>query len=376
MQQRPAASSPVPGALSATTRSPLSIIAEDENAATPPSRLRNLRSPPSTSSPSVSTSNRPYSRRWRDEPPSHSFEQPPPDYDVWDENAPKTRQQLLVEKLRGNKQLTKRGGWRRVLLYLIVLLAILVALAVGLGVGLSTRNSSSNSNSNSNPNSPPASNSGGSPTSSASFPAGTYAIPVFLTDVSTNCTSISPTWACYPYQTYDQNESSSMATFNWIITADNSNSNFTLGTSENPFAPTFSNVPLTLQNPNAPDEHYAFSLNLFKKVVPDATITNDGSNANCYYNNTIFSGVLYTKKPPQTTTLSNGNNTGSMNSNNSDWKPWPYAVNVTQSISGGQNVPNCYEFGNNGADGPRVTNGLEPQPANQICECKWMNFDL
>ena len=105
----------------------LSIIAEDENQA-----------PPTLSKPKfIRTSNRSHHRRWSDQPPRHSFEAPPPKYDILDENSPPRRTGLSAWKT--NRHIVKRGGWKRLLILILVLLAITIALAVGLGVGL-TRN--------------------------------------------------------------------------------------------------------------------------------------------------------------------------------------------------------------------------------------------
>ena len=60
---------------------------------------------------------------------------------------------------------------------------------------------------------------------------------------------------------------------------------------------------------------------------------------------------------------------------NSDWQPWPYAVNVTQSVHGGQGVPECYEFTNDGKQGPLI-GGIAAQASDTMCECQWLNFDL
>jgi hypothetical protein len=57
------------------------------------------------------------------------------------------------------------------------------------------------------------------------------------------------------------------------------------------------------------------------------------------------------------------------------FRPWPYAVEVKQSIGGGADVPNCY-ISVNGQLGARVTSGLTPQPATNDCSCVYRNFNL
>ena len=45
--------------------------------------------------------------------------------------------------LRNHKQITKRGGWKRLGLILLLVIALIVALAVGLALGLKKKHSSS-----------------------------------------------------------------------------------------------------------------------------------------------------------------------------------------------------------------------------------------
>lgn len=45
-----------------------------------------------------------------------------------------------LENIRNNKHVTRRGGWRRLLLIILVVIVLAIALGVGLGVGLRNRN--------------------------------------------------------------------------------------------------------------------------------------------------------------------------------------------------------------------------------------------
>lgn len=58
----------------------------------------------------------------------------------------------------------------------------------------------------------------------------------------------------------------------------------------------------------------------------------------------------------------------------SDWKQWPYAVNVTQFISGGESVPDCYIMNSDKSQGDRITQGLTMQDAKKNCVCGYRNF--
>lgn len=346
----------------------LSIIAEDE-AHTPSNRRPSLL-PSLPSSRSIPTSHRPSHRRWTDNPPRPSYEASPPEYDVWDANTTPSRRRRFVTGVRANRQVARRGGWKRLLIFLFVVLLVVIGLAVGLGVGLGRRNSASG-----NSLSGSASNSNSSPT----FPQGSYAINVYLTTVATNCTSNPLAFSCYPYTTYGSDPTDSMGTLNWIIAStsssndNSSNQNYTLSTSQNPFAPLFSNIPLILTAEGTPDEHYAFTVEQQKMVVV-SSLAADGENGVCYYNNTAFSGQLYTQKPLQNVTADKNSSMAQMQSG--DWMPWPYALNLTQSVAGGDRVPDCYEKTDSTQNGPPITTATQPQPTTAECLCEWMNYDL
>lgn len=51
-------------------------------------------------------------------------------YSVWSDGEKK------FSALRNHKQITKRGGWRRVAIILAIILALIIALGAGLGLGL------------------------------------------------------------------------------------------------------------------------------------------------------------------------------------------------------------------------------------------------
>ena len=101
----------------------LSVIEEDGDAAPRPSSPR--------------ASHRPFNRRWRDDPPRHSFEASPPEYNIWDTTGPKGER---LFDLRNHKHIAKRGGWKRLFLIILLVIAALVALSIGLGLGLTRSN--------------------------------------------------------------------------------------------------------------------------------------------------------------------------------------------------------------------------------------------
>lgn len=56
-------------------------------------------------------------------------------YSVWSDGEKR------FAALRNHKQIAKRGGWKRIVIVLLILLAIIIALAVGLAVGLKKKSS-------------------------------------------------------------------------------------------------------------------------------------------------------------------------------------------------------------------------------------------
>ena len=216
------------------------------------------------------------------------------------------------------------------------------------------------------------------------FPIGSYSLPTFLDSVSTNCTSDPATWLCYPYSTYNQSRANSGATFDWIINPSSgtpsSGANFTISSTNNPFSLTFSNVPLEMLDTGLSSERYRFQVPMDKVVVPTTPITSDGSISNCWYNGTTLQADLYTSmtksyppaSSPSSTAAAPG--TASSGAGAAAFKPWPYAVQVEQVIAGGQNVPQCFEM-DNGNTGPRITTGLDPMAAGDLCSCLYKNWD-
>ncbi len=223
----------------------------------------------------------------------------------------------------------------------------------------------------------PATSSSGSPSTQPSgpFPVGSYSLTTFLDTVNTNCTSNPNTWRCFPYSTYQQSAAQSEAVFNWIISSpgDGSNSaNFTISSTDNPFSIAFSNISLQLWDKGMENERYAFQLPMDKPVSPSAPITDDNTNAICYFNRTVLQAYLYTKRgktyPAASSTPSSGKGSSSSTSE------WPYAVKIEQVISGGGDVPQCFKKVN-GNTGDRITTGLAPKRATDQCSCLYQNFD-
>ncbi|KAI9719392.1 MAG: hypothetical protein M1812_003463 [Candelaria pacifica] len=334
----------------------LSAIAEDSDAPALPRKA----------------AHRPASRRFGlGLPPRHDHESPPPPYtsfaDVLGPNGEK------FSDVRNNKHIARRGGWKRLCIIGFVVAAVLVGLVVGLAVGLHHKSSKSDV--------PPAASPSASPNTQPTgpFPVGSYSLTTFLDTVNTNCTSNSNTWRCFPYSTYEQSASQSEAVFNWIISSPDGGSkptNFTISSTDNPFSIGFTNISLQLWDKGMDSERYAFQMPMDKPVSPSAPITNDNSNAICYFNRTTLQTYLYTRKGKTYPPASSTSTSSTVSSDSiSGYQPWPYAVKIEQVILGGADVPECYKK-INGNTGDRITTGLAPKRATDQCSCLYQNFEL
>ncbi len=233
---------------------------------------------------------------------------------------------------------------------------------------------------------PPTASSSATPPRNGPFPAGSYALTTFLDTVSTNCTSNAATWRCYPYTTYSQSSTGAMATFNWVITPADlqslSSSNYTISSTNNPFAVDFSNVSMLLVDIGLSSERYTFSVPTKKIVIPSAAISRDNSMATCFYNDTTFQADLYTRMsrsypPPASASSSaatSSSTAGSGDSASEGFKPWPYAIRVEETIGGGSNVPACYKTVN-GNLGDRINDGITEEAQKNMCGCLYKNWD-
>ncbi|KAI9829976.1 MAG: hypothetical protein M1826_005149 [Phylliscum demangeonii] len=341
---------------------------------------------PSPSTPSI-RSTRPFSRRyhfrdagqpWDDSPPpSYSFavgEEVDGDGDGHGDGGEKRRRNV-----RDRKFIARRGGWRRLLVAVVALVLVAVAVIVGVAVGLRKK---AHPTMTANAPSAPSSS---SPPVTGPFPAGSYSFLTFLDVVDASCTANPDTWRCYPDVTYRLSATASAATFNWIIsaTAATRPANFTIRSTENPFAPMFEGLPLQLLDEDLPTERYAFLLSIDKVVIPSSAITDDNAAASCYYNGTTFQAELYTKKPrtyPSPAPLSSSASAAasspkpaSATAQADDFGPWPFAVRIQQLIDAGVGRPTCYKTVD-GRLADRIPDGPQPRPGRSSCSCLYRNW--
>ena len=129
---------------------------------------------------------------------------------------------------------------------------------------------------------------------------------------------------------------------------------------------------LQLLDQGLDSERYAFRTTVPKVVFPSASFS-----TKCYYNSTLFSGNLYTKKTPdsaavQTESQAGGEGGTGGPEGSGEFPDWKFAIDAAQSVGGGQGVPDCYR----GAD--RVTSGGlgTVKSAGDFCSCGYGNYDL
>lgn len=268
--------------------------------------------------------------------------------------GPSKSDEKPLSGFRNRKEIARRGGWKRLVLVAIVVILCLVGLIVGLVVGLRNNNKNNNQTWSSTTNS----------ALNTTFPAGSWSISTFLSSTSSSCTSNSATWSCYPYITYNQSTTSSLAQFNWIIYAFTSTSStdptYTISSTSNPFSIVFSNVTLTVQDAGQQSERYTFGVPMNKPVVPASALTSANIASTCYFNQTIFSASLYTN-------MSSTYNTSTTEA----FQSYPHAVSVTQEAESGSGVPDCVS----NADGASVGD-FSASASGQTCSCNYMNYGV
>jgi len=307
-----------------------------------------------------------------------------------DGHAPVEGEKLAQLRRGGqaSRRRRNRGGWGRLALIIGLILLLAIGLGVGLGVGLTRRKANSHSNAEGVSSAQPP---GTTPDTGQAqiFPLGEYSLITALRTVNTNCTSNAVTWRCYPYSIFNPSDSStntsSLATFNWVVTntsdvyATNTTANtpdegvpanLTISSTDNPFSISFTNQPMTyiFTSSNSTSARYTFHFPMHKPVIPATSITSNNAAAECFFNQTTFSASLYlhaasTFPGPE---LASKSGLGG-------YTPWPYAVEITQSSPGGQDVPACYETVN-GAVAGRILSGLTPEPTGSMCTCDYRNY--
>jgi hypothetical protein len=208
------------------------------------------------------------------------------------------------------------------------------------------------------------------------FPAGSFAFTTSLANISTSCTTNPSTWRCYPYATYAQSPSLSLATFFWVITPLNSYT-YLISSTENPFAPMFTNLTLTLLDGNQYNERFVFNFTSDKVGVPAAALDEQNSAATCKFPVTVFRATIWTRRPGDLGKGSAGGNStsggaggvgGGAPASSAQFGSWPGQVEVMQTQRAGQDVPSCMDYAGN-----RIGNFAIPG-SQESCSCRYSNF--
>jgi len=202
------------------------------------------------------------------------------------------------------------------------------------------------------------------------FPLGTYTIRTFLDTVQSNCTSNPATWACFPYTVYNESPVKALSSFDWVISQNSNKNTYVISSTQNPFAITFSNVPLNLVDAGQSTERYKFQLTMSKEVRPGSALTSDNAATTCFFNTTTFTAYLYTKI---SSTYPSENDGSAQAAGKSSFPVWPFQVRIEQSAGTGSDVPNCYKL-NNGNPGERVP--LKDLTDGGLCSCLYRNVNV
>lgn len=221
------------------------------------------------------------------------------------------------------------------------------------------------------------------------FPAGSFAFVTALSRTSTACTSNPNAFRCYAYTTpkntsradapaADSTTTASpppaSATFFWTI-APAGASYAVSAAAANPFGPQFADVAARLLDGDRPTERLAFEVPLVAAVVPTVALDRAGNRAvTCYYNHTLLSATLWTRRPaaaPATGNLTSAASAAAAAAAARAFPRWPYAVEVRQVARAGPAVPDCRDVA-----GRRVGDVSLPADRGGECSCAYANFGL
>lgn len=202
------------------------------------------------------------------------------------------------------------------------------------------------------------------------FPAGNYTLTTALSSVSTACSSSPKTWRCYPYALYSPTAgNASSATFFWTIVPKTSWS-YAISSTSNPFAPTFSNLPLQLHDANQYTERLTFNFSLSHSSIVDGPLTPDNpSTTTCWFNSTVMSVTLWTRMRADYPAGIGGVQIP-VNGTSPDgaFATWPLRAEIRQTQAGGAGVPDCRDPTGGDVGGDMGASGE--------CGCYYSNFEL
>jgi hypothetical protein len=151
----------------------------------------------------------------------------------------------------------------------------------------------------------------------------------------------------------------------WIISPSSSgSSDYSISSTDNVFTIMFANKSMTLNDAGTDTEHYLFEFEMQNEIIPNGLLTSANVATTCYYNQTMFQGMLYTKMEktyPANVTASATNTTEA-------FTPWPYAVKVEQIANAGSGTPTCVD-----TQGNEVGGDYSVADTTQSCDCLYLN---
>ena len=209
---------------------------------------------------------------------------------------------------------------------------------------------------------------------STDFPAGTWTFSTALQNTSTACTSNGATFNCYPFVTYTPaTADTSAASFHWTIAASGPSS-YSVSSSANPFAPVFSNLPLTLVDAGLDTERLTFSFSLALPVVPTINIVHgQHSAATCTFGSAVLSATLWTRLRAEypANMTSPGSVPAVPKGGSETFPPWPFRVDISETQMPRKGVPSCVD-----TRGVSLGDFSLPGGSGGPCGCWYTNFGL
>ncbi len=192
----------------------------------------------------------------------------------------------------------------------------------------------------------------------AVFPAGSYSFDTYLRENSTGCTSRATSWRCYP-ESSGSGPAGGRATFDWTLQATGPGRYFVSG-SDNPFAPNFANLGVTLLDADQPTERLTFAFATNKTVVPADVGSPTNRAARCTYTGTVFQATLWTRR--------RGGVPFAPPSHPAEHAPWPGDFEVTQYKNSTIGDPVCVDQQGKGI--------ADIQAAGGSCLCRYSSTSM
>ena len=135
---------------------------------------------------------------------------------------------------------------------------------------------------------------------------------------------------------------------------------FIISSSPNPFAPSFANLTMSLEDANTSTERYTFNFSMNNTIIPDASITPDHRVAKCIFEGTMFWGTLWTRQH-------NGAEITEPSQGGVNFGSWPGDVEVVQEMDATLGEPKCFDFSGNPI--------ADVQAGQGTCECQYASLD-